>query len=108
MYYRDNSGLGCLILILLMLILGSVLIAILFNPYFWIVVGILVLISTISKWINGKKSGFNNDNRTYYNDGYGDSDAGAYSKPENQFPTSEEDYTSGAVDVDVEVVDDDK
>lgn len=107
MYYRDNGGLGCLILILLMMILGSILIAILFNPYFWIVVGILVLISTISRWINGKKANGSNQDNSYYRDEYRENSKYT-TQTKSQFPVSEDDYTSGAVDVDVEVVDSDK
>ncbi|WP_455046390.1 hypothetical protein [Mogibacterium timidum] len=105
MYYRDGGGLGCVIGIFIFLLLASVVIAILLNPLFWIVVGLLVLFQAVARWCRDKsgeagsarryRSGDSGDNRSSYDRRASAGDL-------------EDDFTKDAVDVDVEVISDDK
>ena len=98
MYYRDGGGLGCVIGIFIFLLLASVVIAILLNPLFWIVVGLLVLFQAVARWWRDKSvedGSDSGDNRSSYDRRASAGDL-------------EDDFTKDAVDVDVEVISDDK
>ena len=99
MYYRDDGGLGCLIGIFIMLILLSAVMAIILSPVFWIVVGILVLFQAISKRF-GRRS---DESKQYYY-----SETRSYHRDDSASKELEDEFTKDAVDVDVEVISDDK
>ena len=100
MYYRDDGGLGCLIGIFIILILLSVVMAIILSPVFWIVVGILVLFQAISKRWGSRRD---EESQQYY---YRESRS--YTSNDTANNELEEEFTKDAVDVDVEVIPDDK
>ena len=50
MYYRNNNF-GCFILLLLVLFTMGAFLRLLFTPVFWIVVGIVALISAVQKYL---------------------------------------------------------
>ena len=50
MYYRNNNF-GCFILLLLVLFTMGAFLRLLFTPAFWIVVGIVALISAVQKYL---------------------------------------------------------
>lgn len=94
MYYRDQTGCGCL---LLLLILFTVIIALLLNPYFWIAVGVLFVVSLVRRMMASAQRGPEQGEEVYE----GRTSAGNYRSGE---PAELGDYESGAVDVEVEVV----
>ena len=96
MYYRDDGGLGCLIGIFIMLILLSAVMAIILSP----VVGILVLVQAISKRFGSRRT--DESNQYYY------SESGSYHRGDSASKELEDEFTKDAVDVDVEVIPDDK
>ena len=100
MYYRDDGGLGCLIGIFIMLILLSAVMAIILSPVFWIVVGILVLFQAISKRWGRRSAG---ESEQYYY-----SESRSYNRDEPASKELEDEFTKDAVDVDVEVIPEDK
>ena len=100
MYYRDDGGLGCLIGIFIVLILLSAVMAIILNPLFWIVVGILVLFQAILKKLGGRNE---EASQQYYY-----SETRSYKAINGIDNELEEEFTKDAVDVDVEVIPDDK
>lgn len=100
MYYRDDGGLGCLIGIFIMLILMSAVMAIILSPVFWIVVGILVLFQAISKRFGRRRS---DESKQYYY-----SETRSYHRDDSASKELEDEFTKDAVDVDVEVISDDK
>lgn len=100
MYYRDDGGLGCLIGIFIMLILLSAVMAIILSPVFWIVVGILVLVQAISKRFGSRRT--DESNQYYY------SESGSYHRDDSASKELEDEFTKDVVDVDVEVIPDDK
>ncbi|EJU20254.1 MULTISPECIES: hypothetical protein [Mogibacterium] len=108
MYYRDGGGLGCVIGIFIFLLLASVVIAILLNPLFWIVVGLLVLFQAVARWWRDK-SGEAGSARRYRSGDSGDSgdNRSSYDRRASAGDL-EDDFTKDAVDVDVEVISDDK
>ena len=108
MYYRDGGGLGCVIGIFIFLLLASVVIAILLNPLFWIVVGLLVLFQAVARWWRDK-SGEAGSARRYRSGDSGDSgdNRSSYDRRAS-VGDLEDDFTKDAVDVDVEVISDDK
>nr|WP_298877525.1 hypothetical protein [uncultured Mogibacterium sp.] len=100
MYYRDDGGLGCLIGIFIILILLSAVMAIILSPIFWIVVGILVLFQAISnRW------GSHRDEEPQQ---YHYRESRSYTSNNTVNNELEEEFTKDAVDVDVEVIPDDK
>ena len=100
MYYRDDGGLGCLIGVFIILILLSAVMAIILSPIFWIVVGILVLFQAISKRWGSR--GDEEPQQYYY------SESKSYTSSNTVNNELEEEFTKDAVDVDVEVIPDDK
>lgn len=100
MYYRDDGGLGCLIGIFIILILLSAVMAIILSPIFWIVVGILVLFQAISKRWGSRRD--EEPQQYYYRE------SRSYTSNDTANNELEEEFTKDAVDVDVEVIPDDK
>ena len=105
MYYRDGGGLGCVIGIFIFLLLASVVIAILLNPLFWIVVGLLVLFQAVARWWRDKSGEAGNARR--YRSGDSGDNRSSYDRRAS-VGDLEDDFTKDAVDVDVEVISDDK
>ncbi len=99
MYYRDDGGLGCLIGIFIVLILLSAVMAIILSPVFWIVVGILVLFQAISKKWGGRNK---DEHQEYYY-----SENRSYQARNTIDSELQEEFTKDAVDVEVEVIQDD-
>lgn len=125
MYYRDDSGLGCLIGMLIGFLFLSAFLKILFTPAFWVVIAIIFVISAIQRHFGIGKSGRTNDNggsggggytyteyrstgSTQNRSGVNDFDIDDFSEGTNDPTRMEQVYESNAVDVDVEVIKDDK
>ena len=114
MYYRNNNF-GCFILLLLVLFTMGAFLRLLFTPVFWIVVGIVALISAVQKYLYKRnredeyESGYEGS-RTYGNSGnrsYPEEDVD-YSEGADDPNRMEQVYETNAVDVDdVEVTRDD-
>ena len=83
-----------------MLILLSAVMAIILSPVFWIVVGILVLFQAISKRFGRLRS---DESKQYYY-----SETRSYHRDDSASKELEDEFTKDAVDVDVEVISDDK
>ena len=90
----------CTIVIFIMLILLSAVMAIILSPVFWIVVGILVLFQAISKRFGRRRS---DESKQYYY-----SETRSYHRDDSASKELEDEFTKDAVDVDVEVISDDK
>lgn len=124
MYYRDNSGIGCLIVMLIGFMCLSAFLKILFTPAFWAVVAILCVVSAIQRFFRKGKSGSSGDDSadsvgygyTEYRSSsspFGRSDVNSdsdvnYTEGTNDPSRMEQVYESNAMDVDVEVIRDDK
>lgn len=74
--------------------------AIILSPVFWIVVGILVLFQAISKRFGRRRS---DESKQYYY-----SETRSYHRDDSASKELEDEFTKDAVDVDVEVISDDK
>lgn len=125
MYYRDNSGIGCLIVMLIGFMCLSAFLKILFTPAFWAVVAILCVVSAIQRFFGKGKTGTSGDNGagstgyeyTEYrtssspfgrSDASSDYDVDDCTEGTNDPSRMEQVYESNAMDVDVEVIRDDK
>lgn len=98
MYYRSNSNLGCFVLILCVLLILAGVLHLLLSPFFWLVVGILVLIS----WIQNAWRRRHGSDESYveyrtYTDAASEPD---YTESTDDPNRIEEVYETNAVDVD--------
>jgi hypothetical protein len=109
MYYRDDFGCGCAVAMLSLFVILSLF----FNPYFWIVVIVIAAVSAIQQAIEGRRMRKKYEDGQYTYGGRGDGPeqhGNGESGPQPEKTDAEileDDYETGAVDVDVEVIHDD-
>ena len=106
MYYRNNNF-GCFIVLLLVLFTMGAFLRLLFTPAFWIVVGIVALISALQKYIYKRNHGDEYESEYRGNSTYGNSRNRSYPEDDVDYSEGTDDpnrmeqvYETNAVDVD--------
>lgn len=106
MNYRNNNF-GCFIVLLLVLFTMGAFLRLLFTPAFWLVVGIVALISTVQKYLYKRNRGDEYESEYRGNSTYGSSGNRSYPEEDVDYSEGTDDpnrmeqvYETNAVDVD--------
>lgn len=106
MYYRNNNF-GCFIVLLLVLFTMGAFLRLLFTPAFWLVVGIVALISAVQKYLYKRNHGDEYESEYEGSRTYGSSGNRSYPEEDVDYSEGTDDpnrmeqvYETNAVDVD--------